>query len=151
MKFTPEELEEMRKADAEIDESFQITTEERRLSEQIDFNAKLKACESVEARKKMEHNREYLIKNREQINAKKHEAYTALSPEEKAKRAAYAREWRKKNPEKARANWKAQWERDPERMRENQRRYYQNHRDECIARVQARRKKLKEAKKNDKN
>ena len=71
--FTPEELEELRRADAEIDESFRQTQEEIRQSQARDRQAKLAAMEP-EKRKK----------------AIRAAAYYQANPEkEKARRAAY--------------------------------------------------------------
>lgn len=43
MLFTPEELEEMRRADAEIDASFRLTNDDLRRSRQLDRDTALEA------------------------------------------------------------------------------------------------------------
>ena len=66
--FTPEELEELRRADAEIDESFRQTQEEIRQSRARDRQAQLAAMEP-EKRKKAIRAAAYREANREKYNA----------------------------------------------------------------------------------
>lgn len=66
--FTPEELEELRRADAEIDESFRQTQEEIRQSQVRDRQAQLAAMEP-EKRKKAIRRAAYYQANREKYNA----------------------------------------------------------------------------------
>ena len=66
--FTPEELEELRRADAEIDETFCQTQEERVASRRRDRDAKLDSMDG-KAKKIAENQRAYREANREKYNA----------------------------------------------------------------------------------
>ena len=66
--FTPEELEELRRADAEIDETFCQTQEERVASRRRDRDAKLDSMDG-KAKKIAENQRAYYEANREKYNA----------------------------------------------------------------------------------
>ena len=67
--FTPEELEELRRADAEIDESFRQTREEIRQSRARDRQAQLAAMEP-EKRKEKVRRAAYYQANREKEKAR---------------------------------------------------------------------------------
>ena len=83
--FTPEELEELRRADAEIDAAFDgMTTEERRDIAERDREARRKTPIEVLKRK-----RAYYRKNRERILERK-KAYRKAHREEIN---AYERQW----------------------------------------------------------
>mgnify|MGYP000220629571 FL=1 len=86
--FTPEELEELRRADAEIDESFRQTQEEIRQSRARDRQAQLAAMEP-EKRKKAIRAAAYREANREKEKARQAAYYQANREKEKARRAAY--------------------------------------------------------------
>ena len=64
--FTPEELEELRRADAELDETFTQTQEERVASRKRDRVATLEAKEP-DKRKIAENQRAYREANREKL------------------------------------------------------------------------------------
>ena len=66
--FTPEELEELRRFDEELDDSFVQTQEEIRESRKRDREAKLRAMEP-ERRKIAEYQAAYYEANREKRNA----------------------------------------------------------------------------------
>ena len=66
--FTPEELEELRRADAEIDETFCQTQEERVASRRRDRDAKLDSMDG-KSKKIAENQRAYREANREKYNA----------------------------------------------------------------------------------
>lgn len=87
--FTPEELEELRRADAEIDESFRQTQEEIRQSRARDRQAQLAAMEP-EKRKKAIRAAAYYQANREKAKAYQ-AAYRAANRE---KYNAWQREYR---------------------------------------------------------
>lgn len=87
--FTPEELEELRRADAEIDESFRQTQEEIRQSQVRDRQAQLAAMEP-EKRKKAIRRAAYY-----QANLEKVKAYQAAYREtNREKYNAWQREYR---------------------------------------------------------
>ena len=65
--FTAEELEELRLADAELDEKFVQTQEERILSRKRDRDAKIQALDP-DKRKIAENQRAYREANREKYN-----------------------------------------------------------------------------------
>ena len=65
--FTPEELEELRRADAELDEEFVQTQEERVASRNRDRMARMEGMEP-ERRKIAENQRAYREANREKYN-----------------------------------------------------------------------------------
>ena len=92
--FTPEELEELRRADAEIDESFRQTQEEIRQSRARDRQAKLAAMEP-EKRKKAIRAAAYREANREKVKARQaayreanREKYNAWQREYRARKRA---------------------------------------------------------------
>ena len=86
--FTPEELEELRRVDAEIDESFRQTQEEIRQSRARDRQAKLGAMEP-EKRKKSIQAAAYYQANREKEKARQAAYYQANREKAKAYQAAY--------------------------------------------------------------
>lgn len=85
--FTPEELEELRRADAEIDESFRQTQEEIRQSRARDRQAQLAAMEP-EKRKKANRAAAYREANREKAKAYQAAYYQANREKVKARREA---------------------------------------------------------------
>jgi hypothetical protein len=118
--FTPEELEELRMADAEIDASFQETQKEVRSAEQRDKRIKLwrnpkkaRQCELIRA---------WYIKNREKEQARR-KAYREEHAEEIK---AYQAEYRKKNRDLINAQ-----------KREFQKEYYQKNKEIINARKRA--------------
>ena len=72
--FTPEELEELRKADAELDEKFCQTQEERIASRRRDHDSRLDNMDAKK-RKIAENQRAYREANREKYNAYMREYY----------------------------------------------------------------------------
>ena len=88
--FTPEEMEELRRADAEIDESFRQTQEEIRQSRARDRQAQLAAMEP-EKRKKANRAAAYREANREKVKARQaanREKYNAWQREYRARKRA---------------------------------------------------------------
>lgn len=88
--FTPEKLEELRRADAEIDESFRQTQEEIRQSRARDRQAQLAAMEP-EKRKKAIRAAAYREANREKEKARQaayREKYNAWQREYRARKRA---------------------------------------------------------------
>ena len=74
--FTPEELEELRRADAELDEEFVQTQEERVASRNRDRRARIEGMEP-DRRKIAENQRAYREANREKIAENKRAYYEA--------------------------------------------------------------------------
>ena len=100
MPFTADELEEMRKADAEIDAEFDSPELKRKLH-------------------KAEYNHEYYLKNREKIYIY-NKIYEKSHPE---KRCEWCRRYRHKHPEKSRQCSKDYYYRNLEECRERARNY----------------------------
>lgn len=69
MPFTPEELAEMAAADAEIERSFRITSEERRRSRALDANGRCDALIGTDRYRSAAAQKEYREANREKYNA----------------------------------------------------------------------------------
>ena len=86
--FTPEELEELRRADAEIEAEFRMTREEREAGDERDRQSKMQNLFGRAA-----YQREYYEANRESIAAY-HREYREANREAIA---AYQREYRKAN------------------------------------------------------
>ena len=93
--FTAAELEELRRADAEIDEAYSITNEEMAFSRRMDQAARLSRLDNRE-RKIAAQKAAYREANREKIAAQK-AAYREANRE---KIAAQKAAWQKKNREK---------------------------------------------------
>ena len=66
MPFTPEELAEMARADAEIEESFCMTADDLRVSREIDREARMSDMDNAK-RKIAEQQRAYREANRDKI------------------------------------------------------------------------------------
>ena len=66
--FTEEELEELRRADAELDEEFSLTPEDLQFSRQLDRDAKLDRLDN-HGRRKAAQKAAYREANREKHNA----------------------------------------------------------------------------------
>ena len=116
--FTPEELEELRRADAEIDESFRQTQEEIRQSRARDRQAQLAAMEP-EKRTKAILAAAYREANREKVKARRAAYYQANREKEKAYQAAYYQA----NREKVKAYQAAYREANREKEKARQREY----------------------------
>ena len=70
MPFTPEELAEMARADAEIEESFCMTADDLRVSREIDREARMSDMDNAK-RKIAEQQRAYYEANRDKIAEQK--------------------------------------------------------------------------------
>ena len=114
--FSAEELEELRKADAEIEAEFEgLTAEELRDADRRDRQAL-----TDPARSRQERDRARYQRNRERI-------------------LANAARWRAENREKFLATQASYRERHREELREKELAYYYAHRDEINARRRAKR------------
>ena len=109
--FTPEELEELRRVDAEIEESFLITNEELRESRKRDKAALLDRKDS-RGKKIAAKNAAYYEANREKIAAQKAAYYEANREKIAAQKAAY----REANREKIAAQQAAYREANREKI-----------------------------------
>ena len=102
MPFTPEELEEMEKADQEIEESFVLTNEEIAMAREYDKRAKYEAM-TGDKQKVAAHQKAYREANREKVAAQRKAWYEA----NREKVAAYQKAYREANREKVAAHQKA--------------------------------------------
>ena len=107
--FTPEELEELRRADAELDAGFVLTQDEIRESRQRDRQA-LHDRKTNKEKKIAENKRAYREANREKIAENKRAYYEA-------------------NREKIAENQRAYYEANREKIAENKRAYYEANRE----------------------
>lgn len=126
--FSPEELEELRLADAEIDETFEMTREDYRRSRELDMAAGKRYYNP-----KKQH--DYYLANREKILAR-NKAYRnrimengktyAQNYKEKHRKelSAQARERHRKNPESKRQAARAYYYRNQERIKAQARERY---------------------------
>ena len=94
MSFTPEELAEMARADAEIEREFILTAEEAAESRKLDRDA-LMARKDKQAKAMAERNRRYREANKEAVAERNRRYYEA----NKAKWAEYQRRYREANKE----------------------------------------------------
>ena len=88
MKFSPEELEEMRRADEEIEQNFQWTNEEIAASREIDASIKA-ALKPIEKRRIAEYQRAYYEANKDSIAEKQRAYYEANKDSIAEKQRAY--------------------------------------------------------------
>lgn len=91
MMFTPDELEELRRADAEIDENFRLTNEEIQASRKRDRESVVDRKDH-RAKKIAAQKAAYYEANKEKIAAQQ----AAWKKENREKWNAYLREYRKK-------------------------------------------------------
>ena len=146
-KFTPEELEELRRADAEIDA--EDTPLEDELDAKLDIasaaQARGKTVEQIAAKRAYnkshyqetkeyhkEYNRKYYAEHKEQQRANRHQYYLDHKPEYRER----ARKYTKAHPERISEKNRKYAEKvksDPEKleaMRQSKREYYQKHKAE---------------------
>lgn len=93
--FTPEELEELRRADEELDAEFRLTQEDIVFSRKMDKEAALDRRDN-RGRKIADYQAAYYEANKEKIAAQK----AAYREANKEKWNAYQREYRKRRKEK---------------------------------------------------
>lgn len=91
MMFTPEELEELRRADAEIDENFRLTNEEIQASRKRDRESVVDRKDN-HGKKIADYQAAYREANKEKIAAQQ----AALFKKNRDKWNAYQREYRKR-------------------------------------------------------
>lgn len=110
MSFTPEELAEMARADAEIEREFILTAEEAEESRALDRDA-LMARKDKQAKAVAEYNRRYREANKEAVAERNRRYYEAnkakwrdYNARQKAKKAALLRQQEDGGPEEPATN-----------------------------------------------
>ena len=86
--FTEEELEELRRADAELDEEFSLTPEDLQFSRHLDRDAKLDRLDN-QGRRKAAQQAAYREANKDKIAAQQAAYYEANKDKIAAQQAAY--------------------------------------------------------------
>ena len=120
MGFTKEELEEMRRADEEIERSFALTPEDLRRGRELDKAARLEAMPH-DKRNRAAQQRAYYEANREKVAAQQRAYYEA----NREKVAEYKRAYREANREKVAEYKRAYREANREKVAAQQRAYYE--------------------------
>ena len=128
MPFTAAELEEMRRADAEIEWNFRLTPEDLAASRQRDRWAVFEAL-PPEKQRRAAYQRAYCEANREKLAAYQR-AYCEANRE---KLAAYQRAYREANREKLAASRRAYYEANREKRAAYQRAYREANREKLAA------------------
>ena len=137
--FTPEELEELRRADEEIDENFVMTAEDYQRSQKLDSECGKKKYRYPEKA------HDYYLKNRERILAKNREYGHRVQENGKT----YFQNYRDKNRETLREQSKARYRADPSKHSKRNREYYYRHREEILAKARERHQKQKKEKQDE--
>ena len=122
--FTPEELEELRRADAELDEEYTLSNEDIALSRSLDREAKLERLDN-KGKKIAAQQAAYREANREKIAAQKAAYYEANREKIAAQQAAYY----EANREKIAAQKAAYREANREKIAAQQAAYREANRD----------------------
>ena len=141
--FTAAELEELRRADVEIDETYSITNEEMAFSRRMDQVARLGRLDNRE-RKIAAQQAAYYEANREKIAAQKAAYYEANREKIAAQQAAY----REANREKIAAQQAAYREANREKIAAQQAAWQKKNREKWNAYQREYRRKRLEEKKN---
>ena len=123
--FTKEELEELRRIDAELDEEFSLSQEDMDLSRRLDRDAKLDRLDN-RGRRKAARSAAYYEANKEKIAARS----AAYREANKEKIADYQAAYREANKEKIADYQAAYYEANKQKIRDQQRRYRQRKREE---------------------
>ena len=126
--FTEEELEELRRADEEIDEEFTLTPEDLKFSRQMDKEAKLDRLDN-RGRRAAAQKAAYYEANKEKIAAQKAAYYEA----NKEKIADYQAAYREANKEKIADYQAAYYEANKEKIADYQAAYRRRKREEKAA------------------
>ena len=122
--FTDEELEELRRADAELEEEFTLTKEDLDRSRILDREAKLDKLDN-RGRRKAAQKAAYREANKDKIAAQKAAYYEANKDKIAAQKAAY----REANKDKIAAQQAAYYEANKKKLLDYQRRYRQKKRE----------------------
>ena len=124
MPFTPTELAEMARADAEIESSFCITNEEIAFGRLLDRDVLLENMDP-KRRKAAEYKRQYYEANKDKVAEYQRQYYEA----NKDKVAEYQRQYYEANKDKV-AEYKRQYrEANKDKVAEYQRQYYEANKD----------------------
>ena len=140
--FTEEELEELRRADAELDEEYSLTQEDIEFSRQMDREAKLDRLDN-RGRRIADYQAAYYEANREKIAAQKAAYYEANREKIAAQKAAYY----EANKEKIADYQAAYREANKEKIADYQAAYREANREKYNAYQREYRKRKREAKK----
>ena len=127
MPFTAAELEEMRRADEEIEREFRVTPEDLRRSREQDRQAELDALPTAE-RIKREYRRAYYAANRDKVLEYRRAYYEA----NREKVLEYQRAYREANREKVLEGQRAYREANREKVLEGQRAYREANREKVL-------------------
>lgn len=128
--FTPEELEELRRADAEMENSFVMTAEEREISNERDLSIKLER-RSPKNKRTAESKLSYYLRHREEL-LQKQRAYQEANKERLSQaHRLYYQKHREYLIERQRAYDAAHREEIAERRKS----YYQKNREKILAKA----------------
>ena len=127
MPFTAAELEEMRRADEEIEREFRVTPEDLRRSREQDRQAELDALPTAE-RIKREYRRAYYAANRDKVLEYRRAYYEA----NREKVLEYQRAYREANREKVLEGQRAYREANRDKVLEYRRAYYEANREKVL-------------------
>ena len=127
MPFTAAELEEMRRADEEIEREFRVTPEDLRRSREQDRQAELDALPTAE-RIKREYRRAYYAANRDKVLEYRRAYYEA----NREKVLEYQRAYYEANREKVLEGQRAYREANREKVLEGQRAYREANREKVL-------------------
>ena len=130
--FTPEELEELSRADAELDDTFVQTIEEFKESGRRDRQAirERKACEGGD---RIRRKQESYDANRPEILKKKRAYYEA----NREAFAAYGKAYREANRESIKARNRAYYEERRQEILDKKKAYYRENREKILERNKA--------------
>ena len=129
--FTPEELEELKRFDAEIDETYVMTEEEFRASAALDREARRRRRGRPQTRS----DDTWYARNREKHKA----ASRAYYQSHKEKCLAYQKAYRERNRESLRAAGRFYSKAHREQQNKKSKIYYQEHREEILVKARERR------------
>ena len=122
--FTEEELEELRRADAELDEEFSLTPEDLQFSRQLDRDAKLDKLDN-QGRRKAAQQAAYYEANKDKIAAQQ----AAYREANKDKIAEYQAAYYEANKDKIAAQQATYREANREKYNAYMREYYRKRRE----------------------
>ena len=120
--FTEEELEALRRADAEIEEDFEMTAEEYKASRKLDLVGG--------NQKRREQQRQYQRKNKQKLNAYNKAYRNRVMPNGKT----YAQNWRDNHREELNARQRTRVRANHEKMIAYSREYYLKNRERILQR-----------------
>ena len=140
--FTEEELEELRRADAELDEEFSLTPEDLQFSRQLDRDAKLDKLDN-QGRRKAAQQAAYREANKDKIAEYQAAYYEANKDKIAAQQAAYY----EANKDKIAAQHAAYYEANKDKIAAQHAAYREANREKYNAYMREYHRKRREAKK----